>query len=83
MTRSKVKLRSHHDVLHLQPLTNVSTKYELCTAYGFQDIAWTRFYRSRSLRKGQIKVTPWFAHLRPQPMFPPSINYLQFMVAEI
>ena len=43
---------------NLQPLTNVPTKYQLPTPYGFRDIARTRFYRSRSLRQGQIKVTP-------------------------
>ena len=52
-TRSKVKSRSHHDVAHLQPTTNVPTKYQLPTPYGFQDIAQTRFYRSRSLQQGQ------------------------------
>ena len=44
---------SYHDEAHPHPLTNVPTKYQLPTPYGFQDIAWTRFYRSRSLRKGQ------------------------------
>ena len=53
MARSKVKLRSHHDIAHLHPLTNVPTKYELHTPYGFQDIAQTKFYRSRSLQQGQ------------------------------
>ena len=57
-TRSKVKSRSHYDTAHLQPLTNVPTKYQLPTPYGFRDIARTRFYRLRSLQKGQIKVTP-------------------------
>ena len=57
-TTSKVKSRSHHDAVHLQPLTNVPTKHQLPTPYGFQDIARTRSYRSRSLRQGQIKVTP-------------------------
>ena len=52
----KVKSRSDHDVGHLHPLTNVPTKYQLPTTYGFQDIARTRIYRSRSLRQGQIKV---------------------------
>ena len=52
-TRSKVKSRSHRDAVHLQPLTNVPTKHQLPTPYGFQDIARTRFYRSRSLRQGQ------------------------------
>ena len=52
-TRSKVKSRSHHDAVHLQPLTNVPTKHQLPTPYGFRDIAQTRFYRSRSLRQDQ------------------------------
>ena len=43
----KVKSRSHHDAAHLHPLTNVPTKYQLPTSYGFRDIAQTRFYRSR------------------------------------
>ena len=42
---SKVKSRSHHDVAHLQLLTNVPTKYQFPTLYGFRDIARTRFYR--------------------------------------
>ena len=54
----KVKSRSHHDTAHLHPLTNIPTKYQLPTPYGFRDIARTRFYRSRSLRQGKIKVTP-------------------------
>ena len=37
----------------LHPLTNVPTKYQLPTPYSFQDIARTRFYRSRSLQQGQ------------------------------
>ena len=53
MTRSKVKSRSYHDIAHLQPPTNVPTKYQLPTPYRFRDIARTRFYRSRSLRQGQ------------------------------
>ena len=55
---NKFKSRSHHDVAHLQPLANVPTKYQLPTPYGFRDIAQTRFYRSRSLWQGQIKVRP-------------------------
>ena len=39
MARSKVKSRSHHDVAHLQPLSNVPTKYQPPTLYGFRDIA--------------------------------------------
>ena len=34
-TKSKVKSRSHHDAAHQQPLTNVPTKYQLHTPYGF------------------------------------------------
>ena len=34
---------SHYDIAHLQPLTNVPTKYQLPTPYGFRDIAQTRF----------------------------------------
>ena len=54
----KVKSRSDHDVAHLHPLTNINTKYQLPTPYGFRDIARTIFYRSRSLQQGQIKVRP-------------------------
>ena len=49
----KVKSRSYHGAAHLQPLTNVPTKHQPPTLYGFRDIAWTRFYRSRSLQQGQ------------------------------
>ena len=49
----KVKSRSHHDAAHLQRLTNVPTKHQLPTPYGFRDIARTIFYRSRSPRQGQ------------------------------
>ena len=35
------------------PLTNVPSKYQLHTPHGFEDIAQTRFYRSRSLWQGQ------------------------------
>ena len=31
----KVKSRSDHDVAHLQPLTNIPTKYQLPTPYSF------------------------------------------------
>ena len=54
----KVKSRSHYDEAHLHLLTNIPTKYQLPTLYRFRDIARTRVYRSRSLRQGQIKVTP-------------------------
>ena len=54
----KVKSMSHHDIAHLQPLTNVPYKYQPPTPYGVRDIARTRFSNSRSLWQGQIKVTP-------------------------
>ena len=53
MTRSKVISRSHHDDAHLQPLTNVPTRYKHPTPYGLRDIAQTRFYSSSTLRQGQ------------------------------
>ena len=40
----KVKSMSHHYAAHLQPLTNVPTKHQLPTPYGFRDIAQTRFH---------------------------------------
>ena len=49
----EVKSRSH-DIAHLQPLTNVPTKYQLPTSYSCRDIARTRFF----IGQGQIKVTP-------------------------
>ena len=38
---------------YLHPLTDVPTKYQLPTPYGFRDIARTKFYRARSLQQGQ------------------------------
>ena len=61
----KVKSRSHHDAAHLQPLTNVPTKHQLPTPYGFRDITRTRFYRSRSLWQGQSRSDHDIAHLHP------------------
>ena len=60
MARSKVKSRSHHDGLHLHTLTNVPTKYQLSTPYGFQDIPRQDFIGQGhySKVKGQIKVSP-------------------------
>ena len=50
--------------------TNVPTKYQLATPCGFQDIAQTRFYSSRSLQQGQIKVTPWHCTSTPPTKVP-------------
>ena len=36
------QIRIHHDVAHLQPLSNVPTKQQLPTLYGFSDIAQTK-----------------------------------------
>ena len=62
---AKVKSRPQHDVAHQQTPTNVPIRYQLPTSYSFQEMARTRFYRWRSLWQGQIKVTPWCAHLHP------------------
>ena len=86
MERPKVKSRSRHDTAHLQPQTNVTTKYQLPTLYGFQDIARTKFYRSRSLRqsqgssKGHTRTRHTF---NPQPMSLPGINFLHLTVSKI
>ena len=58
--RSKVKSRSDHDAAHLQLLTNVSTKHQLPTPYGLQDIARTRYIGQGHYGKvkGQILVRP-------------------------
>ena len=50
---------------HLHPLTNVPTKYQLPTPYGFRDIARTRFYRSRSLCMVKSRSDDDVAHLQP------------------
>ena len=44
MARSKVKSRSHHDVAHLLPLSNVPSKYQLPTPYSFWNTARTTFF---------------------------------------
>ena len=51
--RSKVNSRSHHDVAHLLPQTNIPAEYQLPTCYSFPDITGIRFYKSRSLRQDQ------------------------------
>ena len=65
MASSKVKSRSHHDFAHLQPLTNVPTKYQLPTPYGFQNIARTRFYTSGHYGKVKSRSDHDVAHLHP------------------
>ena len=48
------------DVVHLHLLTNVPTKYQLPTPYGYRDIAWKDVIGQGHYGKvkGQIKVTP-------------------------
>ena len=85
MARSKIKSRSDHDAAHLQPPTNVPTKYQLPTPYGFWDIARTKFSNSRSLRQGQRSNqghTMTLHTYTSQPMSLPSINFLQLTVSE-
>ena len=74
VTRPRVNSRSHQDVAHLHPLTNVPTKHQLPTPYGFSDIAQTRFSNSRSLRQGQIKVTPWRCTSTPHNQCPNQVS---------
>ena len=86
MARSKVKSRSHHDVLPLYTVAIVPTQYQLPTPYSFRDMAQTRFYRSRSLRQGQRSSQDHAMMLHTytaSPMSLPSINFLHPMVAEI
>ena len=84
--RSNLKSRSHHDTAHLQPPANVPTKYQLPTPYSCREIAWERFYRSRSLQQGQRSHQGHTITLHtyiPQPMFLPSINFLHLTFSEI
>ena len=86
MARSKVKSRSHHDVLHLHTLANVPTQYKLPTLYGVRDIARTIFYRPRSLQQGKRSNQGHAMTLHTynaEPMSLPSINFLHLMVAKI
>ena len=52
---------SDHYIAHLHPLTNVTTKCQFPTPYGFQDIVRTIFLGQGHYgkAKGQIKVRPW------------------------
>ena len=82
----KVKSRSHHDVAHLHPLTNVPSKHQLRTPHGFRDTAQTRFYRSRSLWQGQRSnpgQTMTLHTYTSKPMSLPSINFLHLTASEI
>ena len=83
----KVKSRSHHDDVHLHPLTKFPGKYQLPTPHGFSDIAHTRFYRSRSHHdlahlqpltnaptKYQPSYTLWFQRHSPDKIFKLKVN---------
>ena len=62
--RSKVKSRSHHDVAHLHSLTNVPTKYQLPTPYGFRDTGRTNFFPPPTYPPIR---TPWVKTIPRQP----------------
>ena len=82
----KVKSISDHDAAHLQPPTNVCTRYHLPTPYGFRDIGRKKLYRSRSLWQGQRSnqgLTMSLHTYNPQPMSLSSINFLHLIVSEI
>ena len=51
----KVKSRSHHDVAHLHPLTNVPTKYQLPTPYSFRNIAREDFQTQGHYGRSKVK----------------------------
>ena len=85
MTRSKVKSRSHHDVVHLQPITNIPTKYQLSIPYDFQDTARTRFYSSKSLQRDQRSNqghTMMLHTYNPPPMSQTSTNFLHLTASK-
>ena len=85
-TRSKVKSRSHHDVAHLQHLSNYHTNYPLPAHDGFTDVSLKIFQRSRSLQQDQRSNQGHTIMLHmhnPQPMFVRRINSLRLTVAEI
>ena len=84
MARSKVKSRSHHDIAHLQPLTNVPTKYQLPTPYGFGDIARDKIFKLKVTAARSNQGHTMTSHtFTPLPMSLPSINFLHLMVSEI
>ena len=59
--RSKVKLTTHHDVAHLQPLINFPTNYQLPTLYGLEILPLQNFKGQGHYNvqvKDQIIVTP-------------------------
>ena len=82
--RSKVKLRLHHDVAHLQLPTNAPAKLQLTTPYDSQDIAQIRYYRSlwQGYRSNQGHTMMLHTNNSP-PISLPLINFLHLTVSEI
>ena len=75
-TRSKVTSRSHHDLAHLQPPTNVPTKYQLPTPrYSPDKILLVKVTTAKSNQGHTMTL-----HTYNQPMSLPSINFLYLMV---
>ena len=54
----KMVSRSHYDIAHLHPLTNVPSKYQLPTPYGLWDKARTNFFQlpARSNTMGENNI---------------------------
>ena len=69
-SRSKVRPRSHNDIAHLQPRTNVPTKYQLPTPYSFRHDFKVQDHFSKV--NGQIKVKLW--HCNPPDQCPHQIS---------
>ena len=82
--KSKIKSKSHHDAAHLQPLTNVPTKYQLPAPYGCRDIARTRFSKFKIFKikvtAARSKVKSWshycVAHIHLLTNIPSNFLYL-------
>ena len=76
MARSKVKSRSHHDVAHLHPLTNVPTKINFLHLT-VAEIEPRQDFQAQGhcgKVKGQIKVTPRRCTLTPPNKCPYRIS---------
>ena len=73
--RSNIIPRSHHDVAHLYPPTNIPTMQQLPTNYNFQDIAQIRFSGQDHYNKPKLKSRRYqdVACQNPQPVSLPHI----------
>ena len=68
MARLKVKSRSNYDIAQLYPLTNVPTKYQLPTPFGFRDMAWNKIFKVKvTMARSKFKLRSDYdvAHLHP------------------